>query len=392
MNFPAPDDRTPQSARCTGIPRPMLRDSVLECGASAPLSLTRPAAPRPEAQRRHTAACHRQSSRGLEHSRTLVREPVTLTSNPVGRPARAGNSRSFARCALSERGLQVIGIPCRVPKQGDNHPFMMNAEVDRIREGLGEDSAEVFVNLAVGSSQFGDRLQLAIERRSKSVAEFLAPLFIIPRNCLIKVVPDFRKHTQLLHPRLAFTKARNCSSVSAREGSCSKRSQRESSSRFSASLTSGSSVDWPIDCHSTSTSMSFSPTGSDWSLRSSAGFTKTLSNSAASHSSPDSALRASVLECGASAPLSVTRAAAPRPEAQRRRPATRHRQSSRGPRITPDRALRPGVRRSSAAFAHPPGSTSRQFQSLDLATQVCQSSRGLEHSRTLAREFISRMS
>jgi hypothetical protein len=92
--------------------------------------------------------------------------------------------------------------------------------------------------------------------------------------------------------------------------------------------------------------MSFSPTGSDWSLRSSAGFTKALSNSAACHSSPDSALRASVLECGASAPLSPIRAAAPRPDAKRRHPAAR----------------------------------------------VCQSSRGLEHSRTLAREFISRMS
>ena len=41
-----------------------------------------------------------------------------------------------------------------------------------------------------------------------------------------------------LGPRLASIKARNCSSVSARDGSRSKRSQRASNSRFSASVTS----------------------------------------------------------------------------------------------------------------------------------------------------------
>lgn len=45
-------------------------------------------------------------------------------------------------------------------------------------------------------------------------------------------------HAPASRPRLASIKARNCSIVSARDGSRSKRSQRASNSRFSASLTS----------------------------------------------------------------------------------------------------------------------------------------------------------
>ena len=59
-------------------------------------------------------------------------------------------------------------------------------------------------------------------------------------------------------PRLASIKARNCSSVRARDGSRSKRSQRASSSFFSATLT-----------------------GSFWSSQSSAEFMSRVSNSAA---------------------------------------------------------------------------------------------------------------
>jgi hypothetical protein len=96
-----------------------------------------------------------------------------------------------------------------------------------------------------------------------------------------------------------------------------------------------------------------------------------------------------VLECGASAPLSLTRLASPHADAERWHPATCHRQSSRGPGNALDRAERLGVRRSFAAFTHPPGSTSRQFQSVNLAIRLHQSSGGLKHSRMLAREFLS---
>ncbi len=188
-----------------------------------------------------------------------------------------------------------------MPQQRHHHPILMNAKIDRIREGLGEDAAELLVGLPMRSCQFCDWVQLSIERSSKSVTKFLSSLFIIPRNGLIKVIPDFWKHTQRLHPRLALTRARNCSSVSARDGSRSNRAQRESSSFFSASLTSGSSLDSPMDCQSTSTSMSFSLTGSAWSLRSSFGVMAELSGPAFGIQVPD--LRDSVLEC--SSPLEL---------------------------------------------------------------------------------------
>ncbi len=50
-----------------------------------------------------------------------------------------------------------------------------------------------------------------------------------------------------LRPRLASIKARNCSSVSARDGSSSKRSHRESNSSFSASVTSHESPSFSMD-------------------------------------------------------------------------------------------------------------------------------------------------
>ena len=168
-----------------------------------------------------------------------------------------------------------------MPQQSYHHPFLLNAKVDRIWKRLGEDAAEFFINFAVGFSQFCDGVQLGIERSDKSVAKFLSSPLIIPGSGFIKVVPDFWKHMQQLHPRLAFTSARNCSRVSALEGSRSNRAQRESSSFFSASLISGSSFDSPIDCHKTSTSISFSHTGSAWSLRRSAAVMEPVSNSVA---------------------------------------------------------------------------------------------------------------
>jgi len=168
-----------------------------------------------------------------------------------------------------------------MPKQRYHHPVIFDAKIDRIREGLGEDAAELFVYQPVGSCLCSNRLQLSVKSSRQFVANFFASLLIIPFDCLIKVVPNFGKYSKLLHPRFALTSARNCSSVSAREGSRSNLAQRESSSRFSASLTFGSFMDSPMDCHSASTICSFSLTGRAWSLLRSLAFMAKLSCSAA---------------------------------------------------------------------------------------------------------------
>lgn len=87
---------------------------------------------------------------------TLAREFLTLSSNPVGHPARASSSRAFARSALCDHGLQVIGIPCRVPRQGNNDPISMRAEINRIGEGLGADDqiTDVPLTTSKGLSAF----------------------------------------------------------------------------------------------------------------------------------------------------------------------------------------------------------------------------------------------
>ena len=164
-----------------------------------------------------------------------------------------------------------------MPQQRHNHPVLMNAKVDRIREGLGEDATELRVNFAVRSGKTDNLPQLSAERCQISVAQLAPAFFVIPRRRFISVFPSFREDAKLFHPRLAFTKASNCSSVSARKGSRSNRAQRESSSRFSASLTSSSSLASPMDCQSTSTMSSFSLTGSACNLRTSAGFMMHLS-------------------------------------------------------------------------------------------------------------------
>ena len=166
-----------------------------------------------------------------------------------------------------------------MPQQRHHHPILVSAKVNRIREGLGEDAAEVLVNPSVSLREPDDFGKLCAKRGQKSIPKLTSSFFVIPSRRVIDVVPDFWKDANLFHPRRAFTKASNCSIVSAREGSRSKRSHRESSSFFSASLTLGSSLDSPIDCHKTSTNMSFSPTGSAWSLRRSAGFMAELSES-----------------------------------------------------------------------------------------------------------------
>lgn len=182
-----------------------------------------------------------------------------------------------------------------MPQQRYHHPILVSAKVDRIREGLGEDAAEVLVNSSVSLREPHDFGKLCAKRGQKSVAQLTSSFFVIPSRRGIDVVPDFWKNANLFHPRRAFTNASNCSIVIAREGSRSKRSHRESSSRFSASLTSGSSVDSPIDCHKTSTSMSFSLTGSAWSLRSSFEFMVGVSVPAFGIQVPDSRQRAFTL-------------------------------------------------------------------------------------------------
>lgn len=168
-----------------------------------------------------------------------------------------------------------------MPKQRHHHPVILNAKVDRIREWFGENSAELFVNQPMGSCETEDFRQLRSESSHKTTAQITPTYSIMPGSSIVDIIPDFWKNADLFHPCLALTSASNCSSVRAREGSRSNRAQRESSSRFSGSLTCGSFMDSPMDCHSASTSSSFSPTGSAWSLRSSLSLMAEVSRPAA---------------------------------------------------------------------------------------------------------------
>jgi len=85
--------------------------------------------------------------------RTLgIESPHTSTSpNPNGVPAGVRSSHASIWPALPKLALQILGIPRCVPQQRDNHPILVSAKINRIREGLGEDAAEILVKLSVVS-------------------------------------------------------------------------------------------------------------------------------------------------------------------------------------------------------------------------------------------------
>jgi len=234
---------------------------------------------------------------GLFQPWAVFRKPVGLD---VEMPA-PHLARSITDCLctmLIERRLQILGIPRRMPKQCHHHPVRMNAKIDRIREGLGEDTAELLVNQPVGSGIFLNFRQLSAKRHQELVTKLLAAASVIPFCPFVGIFPDFRQNAQSLHLRLAFINASNCSSVSARDGSRSNRAHRSSSPRFSASLTSIASLASPMDCQISSTMRSFSRTGSAYTWGKSARVMAPLSRQSLSFQPPcfTNAQRASVMQ------------------------------------------------------------------------------------------------
>ncbi len=95
-----------------------------------------------------------------------------------------------------------------MPNQRHHHPIILNAKIDRIGEGFGEDTAEFLVNFTVGSREANDLGQLSPEGGQKSVAQLAPAHLVIPSHRIINVVPDFRKNAKLFHPRLALIQPR----------------------------------------------------------------------------------------------------------------------------------------------------------------------------------------
>ena len=139
------------------------------------------------------------------------------------------NIQAQRACVMQPRVRRTLGIesphtsispnPNGVPSNVDrSKPFTMSSN----SRGMDATPLGLVVGIACGSSRYPGLFQ--------------------PWAIIRKPVGLERQDTDhapaSLRPRLASIKARNCSIVSARDGSRSKRCHRASNSRFSASLTS----------------------------------------------------------------------------------------------------------------------------------------------------------
>jgi hypothetical protein len=88
-----------------------------------------------------------------------------------------------------------------MPQQRHHHLILMNAKIDRIREGLGENAAELLVNFGIRSGKADDFRKLSSKRRQESVAQFAPAFLVIPRRRFISVFPSLREDAKLFHPR-----------------------------------------------------------------------------------------------------------------------------------------------------------------------------------------------